>query len=322
MFSAWPNLRAFRSSTRVQRTRPLILLVLASACWGTGTVLSKRAVDEIPPLALLPIQLIVSAGALSLLLVFRRINVTWSPGLKRLGALGVLNPGVAYALGLLGLASIDASLAVLLWALEPVLILVLSRWLLGDRLSRPMVVAMILATIGVLPIVYQAGPSGNLVGVTLTLSAVSTCAIYTVLCRRLLADDAAISVVLVQQVAALLFAIALAGIAIVVGFRWSWSSISTTAWLSAAASGLMYYAMAFCFYLLGLQKVTASVAGAFLTLIPVFGVATGQLLLQEHLSRQQIFGMGVVLAAVAAIALLQTQSTSKAGHTQRASPTA
>jgi hypothetical protein len=28
-----------------------LLLILAAACWGIGTVVSKRAVDVIPPLA-------------------------------------------------------------------------------------------------------------------------------------------------------------------------------------------------------------------------------------------------------------------------------
>lgn len=42
-----------------------------------------------------------------------RTRLARSPGLLRLGALGVLNPGLAYALSLLGLAHITASLSVL-----------------------------------------------------------------------------------------------------------------------------------------------------------------------------------------------------------------
>lgn len=37
--------------------------------------------------------------------------------------LGVLNPGLAYLLGLIGRSQISASLSVLLWAVEPVAIL-------------------------------------------------------------------------------------------------------------------------------------------------------------------------------------------------------
>ena len=37
--------------------RNVAFLVLAAACWGIGTVVSKQAVAEIAPLTLLPIQL-------------------------------------------------------------------------------------------------------------------------------------------------------------------------------------------------------------------------------------------------------------------------
>ena len=35
--------------------RDLLALVLAAVCWGVGTVISKAALDEVPPLTLLPI---------------------------------------------------------------------------------------------------------------------------------------------------------------------------------------------------------------------------------------------------------------------------
>ena len=44
------------SASSVSR-RTVFALTLAAACWGIGTVVSKRAIDEIPPLTLLPIQL-------------------------------------------------------------------------------------------------------------------------------------------------------------------------------------------------------------------------------------------------------------------------
>ena len=45
---------------RTSPRRHVLALTLAAACWGIGTVISKRAVDEIPPLTLLSIQLGVS----------------------------------------------------------------------------------------------------------------------------------------------------------------------------------------------------------------------------------------------------------------------
>jgi probable blue pigment (indigoidine) exporter len=97
---------------------------------------------------------------------------------RRLAALGVLNPGIAYALGLIGLTTITASLSVLLWALEPVLILLLAALVLRERIPPGLAVTVAVAG-----------------------------ALYTVLTRRLMLNDSSLTVVLAQQVAALLFAI-------------------------------------------------------------------------------------------------------------------
>ncbi len=51
------------------------------------------------------------------------------------------------------------------------------------------------------------GASGSGIGVALILAAVTACALYTVLARRLLLDDASVAVTLVQQAAALGFAV-------------------------------------------------------------------------------------------------------------------
>jgi hypothetical protein len=40
------------------------MLVSAVACWGAGTVTTKQALGEVPPLTLLPIQLLVSCVVL------------------------------------------------------------------------------------------------------------------------------------------------------------------------------------------------------------------------------------------------------------------
>ena len=114
--------------------RDLVALVLAATCWGVGTVISKAALDEVPPLTLLPIQLAVSLVILAVLM--RRQGISFrSDGSPLLGRLGLLNPGAAYALSLLGLATITASLSVLLWALEPLMILFLAGWFLRERIT-------------------------------------------------------------------------------------------------------------------------------------------------------------------------------------------
>jgi probable blue pigment (indigoidine) exporter len=239
----------------------------------------------------------------------KRLRITWTPELRRLAALGVLNPGLAYALGLLGLASISASMSVLIWATEPVLIVLLAAIVLREHVSPGMQAALATAVLGVLLVVYEAGAGGAVSGTVLTSAAVGACAIYTVAARRLLVDDASLVVAAVQQATALVFAVLLlAGAEIVRPHDDSFASVTATTWMWAALSGLLYYGVAFWLYLSGLSKVSASVAGSFIPLTPVFGVA-GALVIGEQLSGRQWVGAAVVVSAVTFIAVTQARRT-------------
>ncbi len=284
------------------RARAPLALVAAAACWGVGTVLTKQVVDDLAPLTLLPVQLAASCAVLAVAGLVQGARVSWTPGMRRLALLGVLNPGVAYALGLIGLTTISASLSVLLWAAEPVLIAVAAWALLGDRIASAVAALLAAAVAGVLLVVYQPGASGSVVGITLTLAAVTCCALYTVLTRQLLLDDASLPVVLVQQLAALAFALVLAtGVWVAGGPGWVTAAISPAQWGFAALSGIVYYGLAFWFYLDGLRRLPATVAGGFLPLIPVFGVAAGYLA-GDRLEGRQWWGAAIVVAATLALA--------------------
>lgn len=296
--------------------RSVLWLVAAAACWGIGTVVSKRAVHEIAPFALLPIQLAVSVAALAVFTSVQQTRVNWSPDLRRLGALGILNPGVSYLLSLLGLAQITASLSVLLWSAEPLLIAALAWWMLNEPITGRQTTVMVFAFLGVVLVVFESSNSGGAVGVGLTLTGVSACAVYTVVSRKLMDGDPALPIVLVQQSCALVFAVGMLGVAAVAGSLPSITAVSVTAWASAAISGLLYYAVAFWFYLSGLRGLPASIAGVFINLVPVFGIGAGFLLLAERLSGRQWLGAAVVMAAVTTAALLRMEPA-RAANTAR-----
>jgi len=298
------------SSPRVSTPRTAVVaLIAAAACWGLGTVVSKQVVDDIAPLTLLPMQLAISCTFLLAITMARRERFAWTPPVRRLAALGVLNPGVAYALGLVGLTTITASLYVLIWAIEPVAILLLAALVLREHIPTALAVCVAVAVLGVLLVVYQPGAAGDAVGITLTFVSVGCCAAYTVLTRRLLLDDSSLTVVLIQQAAALAFAILLATVVhLVGGTGWELTGLSAGAWLGAGVSGVLYYGLGFWFFLTGLRKVPASYAGAFLPLIPVFGVAAGYLI-GERLDARQWIGAVIIVSATAAVAAQQSRPT-------------
>jgi probable blue pigment (indigoidine) exporter len=281
----------------------LVLLALAAACWGLGTVVSKRAIDEMSPLVLLPIQLAASLVVLAVLM--RRVGLPLRGSPRLLGRLGLLNPGLAYALGLIGLTYISASTYVLLWALEPLLILVLAGLFLGEGISRRMALLSAMAAAGMGLVVYDPSTSGQWVGVVLVLAGIACCAAYTVIARRWVGTaDSTAQVVLAQQAYALVLAVVLVFASALLSGGVRWTGVSTTALLSAIGSGLLYYAAAYWFYLGALRGVPASLAATSFYLIPVFGVAASFLLLGDRLGAGQWVGVAVVVAAVVSIVRL------------------
>ncbi len=281
--------------------RHTAVLVLAAACWGVGTVVSKQAVAEIPPLALLPIQLAISVAFLRFVARRRGDRLPSGSAGRRLAMLGALNPGLAYALSLLGLAQITASLSVLLWALEPVLILLLAWLVLRERVGSSLVVLSAVAVGGLGLVLYEPTASGAWAGVALTVAGVACCAVYTVATRRWLPGaDSTLGVVAAQQAWALGFSLVVLAAAAAAGMAVVPASISVGGLASTVASGLLYYGLAYWFYLTGLRAVPASIAAVSFYLIPVFGVAAASLA-GERMEALQWAGAAVVVVAVAAI---------------------
>jgi drug/metabolite transporter (DMT)-like permease len=76
-------------------------------------------------------------------------------------------------------------------------------------------------------------------------------------------------------------------------------------WFWAVISGLIYYALAFWFYISGLRQMSASEAGLYLNLIPIFGVGGAYIFLGDRLTPLQWMGAICILLAVLAISVLQ-----------------
>jgi len=277
-------------------------LIGAALCWGLGTVLTKYALGGIAPATLLPFQLACSVLLLGGSLIVTRSSVRGLRSLRGIAALGVMNPGISYALGLVGLSRIEASLSVVIWATEPVLIVVLAVAILRERPARIALVCLVCAMAGVALIVGEPSGGASLVGLALTCGAVLVCALYSALLRRIDLRDDTLPVVFVQQASALGFACV---VLVVSGERSVLQAATTPSQLTAAiAAGALYYGVAFLLYVAGLRRASVARAGIFLTLIPVFGLIFSYLLLGETMAPVQMVGAAVVVGSMAAFATL------------------
>jgi drug/metabolite transporter (DMT)-like permease len=64
---------------------PVVALVLATACWGAATVITKHILANIPPLTLLVLQLTISVSFLWMIVFAQRLALPQRREIVRLG---------------------------------------------------------------------------------------------------------------------------------------------------------------------------------------------------------------------------------------------
>ena len=272
----------------------------ATFCWGAGMTLTKLALGHFAPSTLLLVQLLASIAFLVVVLLATGIRATSWPQVLRNSGLGVLEPGLAYFLGLEGLTRISAAEAVVLTSTESILI-VLIAWVFA--IERPRGLVLLLAVVGAAGAVLVAGShlqylggSLSLWGDALVLGGVLCAAVYVVCSSRLASVTEPIPALIGQQVVAVLFAtgmhLAIGG----VGF--SMPTASTIGWALAITSGIVQYACAFWLYLWALKGLRADEAGLYLSLTPVFGLMVAIPVLGERLTAMQWMGTIVIIGTI------------------------
>jgi drug/metabolite transporter (DMT)-like permease len=277
------------------------ILIAAAACWGIATVVTKDLLSSIPPITLLIIQLAFSILLLWILVYFRGCHVSDKKTLLKLGAAGLLTPGISYTLSLLGLSLSTVTMSTLLWASEPVLILGLAWLILREMLTLRQIFFSITAMVGG---VFIGGlgvgtvTNGILLGNLLILGGVLCCALYTVLVQYVRSEVDPLHIVALQQTFAFLWALVILPLELRSGTSVNLADLGFSTWFWAGFSGVVYYALAFWFYVHGLKRVNTSIAGTFINFIPIFGVSGAYLFLGERLSPMQWMGAGVILLSV------------------------
>ncbi|MCA3560951.1 MAG: DMT family transporter [Aestuariivirga sp.] len=278
---------------------------LAALCWASATVLSKAALQNTSPVLLLTLQLIVSNMLLwGVILVLRR-RLPPRPAAGRIALLGLLEPGLAYLLGLIGLVSVGAGVATLIQASEAIMILVLAAVLLAQPLRVPVVVSSLVALAGLAMALglFDTGAGENdPTGVILIFVATAAAAVYVTLSARIAANHDTSVIVGLQQLSALVLALtALPADALLFGGLAGPSGAGE--WTVVIISGVLQYAVAFSLYMYALARISAGLAGSCLNLTPVFGLVLAFLLLGEVLTGLQLLGAVITILAVGYIHL-------------------
>jgi drug/metabolite transporter (DMT)-like permease len=282
------------------RTSAVAALLAATAIWGSTFVVTKFLLDEAPPFFIAATRFAIAFVVLWPLLARRggeRTSVLLRPPFMALGLLGVVGNLGLQNLGLVFTGAADAALIV---ALTPVPTAVLAAMFLRERLGRRQLVGIAVSIFGVVLITGVAAESGAaaVLGDLLIAASTLSWAGYTLVGKRLAASYSAATITTGGIAWGVLFLLPLALVEAFVAPApdLSLGGVAALAYLAVAAS-----AATFLLWNYALNGVGAAVAGTFLNLIPVFGLAFA-LLVGESVSALQLaggtaVGVGVWLAA-------------------------
>ncbi len=292
-----------------------LYFVASAFLLGLGAVLSKLilslSADGVTPPAPLVVLCLQVLGGVGFLIVVRLMGGIKTEGLAqlKLPALAGLVLGVGSIGTILAIALITASEASLVFATQPIFVLLLAWALLGERVGWSVVLLCLLAVFGV-GLIVVSGPStatsGRLVGLACAILSITCAALYTVWMRKLSTDTDLLTALLVVQTVSLCVAVVSLMTAHLF-FRAPMSAGGLNVAVMTLGSGAAYYGAAYYLYVLGLKSTPASTAGIYLCLVPVFALGLAYALLSETLLPLQWAGAFIVIAAVSAVFVLSNQ---------------
>ena len=287
--------------------RPVAALTLSAVFFGVASTGTKFALDGFGPVSVLIVELAAATAVLWILLLRRgyRRPASW----RRVVLLGALEPGLAYLFFSFGLSHTSASNGALLTGLESGFVVVLAAVFLRERVGWPVVVAVVIAVLGMVTLEGDGrfdGPGfGDLLIVAGTLCAAS----YTIVARRLSPDDDSLTVTTHQFSAATALVLPLAVV------RWGsgaeslpGTEVAPQFWVTAALVGIVGYGCSFLLYNAAIVHIAAGPAGIIVNLAPGFGLTSAVWWLGDAMTSQRVVGASLIALSVALFVTIERRS--------------
>jgi len=281
-----------------------LALIAACVLWAVSFVATKVALEAAPPLVVVSLRLLVSAGCF-LPWVLRRggSEIGGSRGLARLFVLSLFGAGLHYGLQTTGLQYTTASNASLYAVTAPITILLLSAAFLGEHITARKALGVGLALAGVLVVM---GPEtltsldldAHVKGDLLVLVSIVMWGLFTVLGKKVTDELGALKVTSWVTLIGAVWMLPV-GVAQMRATGYSLASMTLEAWLAIGFLGVGCSFLAVLLYFVALRRTESQKVGVYLYTIPLMTAVVAVLYLGETLSANLVLGAILVIAGVA-----------------------
>ncbi|MBG5930517.1 EamA family transporter [Providencia rettgeri] len=287
----------------MNRITVLGLTALAPIVWGSTYLVTTEMLPAGIPLTLAVLRAL-PAGLL-LILVLRKLpeGIWW----LRVVVLGVLNFSLFWWLLFIAAYRLPGGVAATVGAVQPLIVLFLSRWLLNNRLSAVSIMASIAGVFGVAILLLTPNAALDPLGIIAGLAGAFSMAAGTVLSRRWQPPVSALTFTSWQLTAGGLVLLPFAII-----FEPALPTLSSLNLIGLGYLTLIGGALTYALWFRGLAILGPSSVASLGFLSPVSAVVLGWFYLIQQLSTLQFIGMVVILLSVWASQRAETRKVTLA----------
>jgi len=273
----------------MSRSSDLLLTALAPAIWGSTYVVTTLMLPADYPLTVAMLRAL-PAGILLLLAVRQLPQGIWW---LRAFILGALNFSVFWALLFVAAYRLPGGVAATLGAIQPLVVILLARTLLGSPIRSLSVVAALCGLAGVALLVLTPKAALDPVGIAAGLASAASMALGTVLSRRWQPPVSALTFTSWQLTAGGILLLPVALLAEPALPPLTALNVTGLAYL-----GLIGAALTYVLWFRGVAKLEPAVVSSLGFLSPISAVLLGWGVLGQSLSAAQLAGMAIVVASV------------------------
>lgn len=278
-----------------------LLLAIAALCWAGNHVTGRAIAGHVPPVALSVLRWVV-ALAIALPFAWPHLARDWPrivEGWRSLLFLGFVGGAIFSTLQYVGLEHTSALNMAVLNSLPPAVIVTLSFVIFGDRISPLQLFGLVVSLSGVMVIITEGMLDRLLemrlnVGDLIIIANMVLWSIYSA-CLRLRPPMHWLSFLAVLSAVAIL-----GNLPLMVLEHMSGKTLQATGATALAVlyAGVFPSFVAYACWSRGVELIGAPRAGAFLHLVPPFGVGLAVLLLGERPGLHHLAGLGLILIGV------------------------
>jgi len=268
----------------------------AASIWGGMYVVSKVVLEIIPPFTLVTLRLILGAVTLAIVLAIRGFPKLSRRQFWQVMGVGFVGYGISLSLQFLGTKLSTAANGSLVTSATPAFVLLFAWMLLGERITSRRLLALFLATLGVVAVIDPRSAQLNpelFLGNLFLIGAAITWALYSVLVRKVTQDTDVLMFSMLALIGGLPVSMS-AG-------SWELSTLGVGTIGPGIIGGVMFIgiistALAMVLWNTAFNYVDASLASLTFFAQPVVGTLLGWLFLDERIT--PLFLLGGLLIGI------------------------